>query len=238
MRSKPASRTGSILHRSRALLAAVTLAVAGCADAGRPPIERVSGTRCAGLLSWRGRVDRRRRSDSRDGGAGPAGDPRSEARTFENPVVAFVEGQWRVADYRFDGDSIIHHPSTSSASVGGIDLRLLGALSLGKSTAIVTDLTSDADHGIRLDNEKITYAGGTTAQPTLGALSSQKPAALYFLFDRVSLPPTSWSSASDLTGSVVTHHRISRVSHHRSCVSAGRSRLRPASGSAPSTRAG
>ncbi len=127
--------------------------------------------------------------------SGPAGSPRSDASTFEDPVVTFTAGSWRVADYLFDGAPLAHFPATSTKSVGGVDLRLRGGLSFGKLTALVIDLVSDADHGIRVDDGKITYVDGTTAESTLGALISKRPAALYFLFDRASSKPASWSAA-------------------------------------------
>lgn len=125
--------------------------------------------------------------------SGPAGDPYSEAVLFEDPVVVLEQGTWRVADYRYEGQPLAHHPAASTEAVAGVELRLQGALGFGTATGVVIDLVTDSDHGIKVDDVELRYADGTTAPSTFGALVSHQPAALYFLFDRAGARPTAWS---------------------------------------------
>lgn len=145
--------------------------------------------------------------------SGPAGKPRSDSSTFTSPVLAWVDGSWRVTDFDFDGAPLAHFPFSSHSSVGGVDLILAGGLSFGTSTAVVIDLVSDSDRGIKVDDVHITYVDGTTAESTIGALVSKRPAALYFLFDRVDAAPASWSATVTVdegTGSETTERVVLR----------------------------
>lgn len=126
--------------------------------------------------------------------SGPAGDPYSESVLFENPVVSFESGSWQVSDYTYDGQPIEQYPATSSKKVGGVDLRLQGALAFGTSTGLIIDLVTDSDHDIKVDNAHLNYADGTSATPTLAALITRQPAALYFLFERSGSRPVTWTA--------------------------------------------
>ena len=132
--------------------------------------------------------------------SGPAGSPRSDSSTFTDPHVTFSEGGWRVADFGFDGAPIAYFPASSRKEVGGVDLQLRGGLSFGTSTALVIDLITEENHGIRVDGQRLTYEDGTTAESTVGALIFKRPAALYFLFDRVTAAPASWSATVTVDG--------------------------------------
>lgn len=148
--------------------------------------------------------------------SGPAGDPRKESVVFEDPVVTFANGAWRVADYRYEQRPLGHFPAASHRTVGGVDLRLPAALAFGSSTGLIVDLISDADHSIKVDNAKLTYSDGTSGSPTLGALVSDKPAALYFLFDRHDAPPRSWSADITIDGGTQNEAKASVVLTFRS----------------------
>ncbi len=136
--------------------------------------------------------------------SGPAGDPHRESARFEDPVVTLVDGAWRVTEFRYDGEPLAHRPATSSRTVGGVQLHLEGALSFGHSTGLVIDLVTDADHDIKVDKARLVYADGTSATPTLGALISKKPAALYFLFERVASPPVRWTATVTIDAGTTT----------------------------------
>ena len=126
--------------------------------------------------------------------SGPAGDPHSESALFENPVVSFERGGWFVSDFSYDGEPVDLYPSTASEKVGGVALHLEGALSFANDTGIVIDLVTDASHAIKVENVRLSYADGSTATPTLGALVSTKPAALYYLFARTGATPVAWTA--------------------------------------------
>lgn len=132
--------------------------------------------------------------------SGPAGPPQKESTRFEDPVVAFSDGSWRVTDYGCNGQPLGSFPASSRESLGGVDLRMPGALSFGKSTGLIVDLVSDGDHSIKIDQARLHYADGSTAAPKLGALISTKPAALYFLFDRRASAPTRWTATVTIDG--------------------------------------
>lgn len=132
--------------------------------------------------------------------SGPAGDPQKESALFESPVVSFSNRSWRVGDLRYNGQPLRYFPATSHTSLGGVDLRLPGALSFGTSTGLIVDLVSDGDHSIKIDKAKLHYADGSSASPKLGALISKKPAALYFLFDRSASAPTRWTATVTIDG--------------------------------------
>ena len=132
--------------------------------------------------------------------SGPAGPAQKDSARFENPVVTFSNGTWRVTDFRYDGQPLGHFPASSHKELGGVDLRLPGALSFGSSTGLIIDLISDGDHSIKVDKATLHYADGSTGVPKLGALVSKKPAALYFLFDRKASAPTSWTADVTIDG--------------------------------------
>lgn len=132
--------------------------------------------------------------------SGPAGPPQKESTLFENPAVTFSSGAWRVVDYDCNGQPLGYFPATSHETVGGVDLRLPGALAFGRSTGLIIDLVSDGNHSIKVDKATLHYADGSTASPKLAALISAKPAALYFLFDRASTKPTSWTATVTIDG--------------------------------------
>jgi hypothetical protein len=132
--------------------------------------------------------------------SGPAGDPHDESTLFENPTVSLVDGTWRVADYTYDARPLGYYPATSRQDVGGVRISLRGGLSFGTSTGLIVDLSSDADHTIKVEKAQLTYANGTTAAPSLRALITGPPAALYLLFDRIDAKPTAWSATITIDG--------------------------------------
>lgn len=126
--------------------------------------------------------------------SGPAGDPYSESVLFENPVVSFADGRWAVSAFLYNGQPLASYPAESSETVGGVELELQGALTFGTSTGLIIDLVTDSDHGIKVEHAQLTYADGSTAPSTFGALISRRPAALYYLFDAGTSRLVSWSA--------------------------------------------
>jgi len=126
--------------------------------------------------------------------SGPAGDPYSESALFENPVVSFADGRWVVSAYLYNGQPLANYPAESRDTVGGVALELQGALTFGASTGVVIDLVTDSDHAIKVEGAQLTYADGSQAPFTFGALISRKPAALYYLFDASTSRPVRWSA--------------------------------------------
>ncbi|MFZ6004340.1 MAG: hypothetical protein ACOYXM_10465 [Actinomycetota bacterium] len=126
--------------------------------------------------------------------SGPAGEPHTESELFENPVVSSQGGRWLVAAYMYNGEPLEHHPASSRATVGGVELRLAGALAFGTSAGLVVDLVTDSNHGIKVEEARIRYADGGVSASTFGALISSKPAALYYRYERSSSRPVSWEA--------------------------------------------
>lgn len=126
--------------------------------------------------------------------SGPAGDPHSDSALFENPVVTFEDGTWHVSSYTYDGQPVEHHAANAAEVVGGVELRLRGALSFGSNTGLVVDLVTDADHAIRVDEVTLEHSDGASIPSTFGALISHKPSALYFLFERGAGRPVAWTA--------------------------------------------
>lgn len=126
--------------------------------------------------------------------SGPAGDPYSESALFENPVVSLADGRWGVSAFLYNGQPLASYPSDASATVGGVELRLQGALTFGTSTGLIIDLVTDRDHGIKVEHAQLTYADGSNGPFTFGALISRKPAALYYLFDAHTARPVRFSA--------------------------------------------
>lgn len=125
--------------------------------------------------------------------SGPAGEPYTESALFENPVVTRVDGVWRLTDFSNDGQPVDLHSSSASERVGAVDLRLAGGLAFGPTTGVIIDLVTSSNHAIKVDKAQLTYADGTSASPTLGALVSTEPAVLYFTFERSSAGPVTWT---------------------------------------------
>ncbi len=132
--------------------------------------------------------------------SGPAGDPVRESVLFENPVVTLSNGSWHVVDYQYDGHPIEAHPSTARRTVGGVKLRLTGALSYGGTTALVIDLESDRDRAIKVEGVQLRYDNGSSAAPRRSVLISRNPAALYFSFARSTARPVSWTGTVVIDG--------------------------------------
>ncbi|MGQ0830466.1 MAG: hypothetical protein ACT4OV_02200 [Microthrixaceae bacterium] len=132
--------------------------------------------------------------------SGPAGDPYTESELFENPVAAVQAGRWAVAAYLYKGEPLELHPASSRASVGGVELRLAGALGFGTSTGVIVDLVPDGDHSIKVEEARIRYADGSVGASTLGALISEEPAALYYRYDRSASRPVTWEGTVTVDG--------------------------------------
>ena len=120
---------------------------------------------------------------------------------FTGPVVTKGVG-WQMAELTLDGQPVVFHASGKEARhpSAPVTLRVIGALSAGKSTAVIVYIRTERQVHVQIDEDALKWASGARNSRTRFLAGNDA----YFSYGRRDDRPTAWRARVDVDGNVAT----------------------------------
>lgn len=135
--------------------------------------------------------------------SGPAAPSREATDRFADVVLTITTGGWRVTDLQLDGRPVVDHApadrAAATATVGGVRLRLVGAVAFGNVVGAIVELVADGDHQVAVDAARL-RVGDEEAPAGDTLLAGGQPGWAYTTFARRDDRPTEWRALVSVDG--------------------------------------